>query len=82
VSKGSRRRPINPSIERKVFEDNWDRIFNKLNKDFGKTLESLTDYCEECDGTGKVIWYVGLDFEQEEEECDVCKGSGLNAKRD
>lgn len=64
-------------VERKVFEDNWDRIFNKLNKDFPKTLESLTD-CEECGGTGIVYWYVGLDLEQEEEECDVCKGSGIS----
>lgn len=27
MSKGSKRRPIDPKIERKVFEDNWDRIF-------------------------------------------------------
>lgn len=33
MSKGSRRRPIDPALERKVFEDNWDRIFNKDNKD-------------------------------------------------
>ena len=31
--KGSRRRPINPKLEKKVFEDNWDRIFNKDKKD-------------------------------------------------
>lgn len=28
MSKGSRQRPIDPNLERKVFEDNWDRIFN------------------------------------------------------
>ena len=33
VSKGSKRRPIDPNLERKVFEDNWDRIFNKNRKD-------------------------------------------------
>lgn len=33
MSKGSRRRPIDPTLERKVFEDNWDRIFNKDKKD-------------------------------------------------
>lgn len=27
--KGSKRRPVDPKLERKVFEDNWDRIFNK-----------------------------------------------------
>ena len=31
--KGSKRRPIDPKVERKVFEDNWDRIFNKDNQD-------------------------------------------------
>ena len=31
MSKGSKRRP--PKVERKVFEDNWDRIFNKEKKD-------------------------------------------------
>lgn len=31
--KGSKRRPIDPKLERKVFEDNWDRIFNKNKKD-------------------------------------------------
>ena len=31
--KGSKRRPIDPKLERKVFEDNWDRIFNKDKKD-------------------------------------------------
>ena len=31
--KGSKRRPIDPKVERKVFEDNWDRIFNKERKD-------------------------------------------------
>lgn len=49
-------------VERKVFEDNWDRIFKRK--------------CEECGGTGIVYWYVGLDLEEEAEECDVCKGSG------
>jgi hypothetical protein len=33
MSKGSARRPIDPKVERKVFEDNWDRIFNKERKD-------------------------------------------------
>ena len=33
MSKGSKRRPIDPKIERKVFEDNWDRIFNKDKQD-------------------------------------------------
>ena len=33
MSKGSRRRPIDPKLEKKVFEDNWDRIFNKNKKD-------------------------------------------------
>ena len=33
MSKGSRRRPLDPKLERKVFEDNWDRIFNKDKKD-------------------------------------------------
>lgn len=33
MSKGSKRRPIDPAVERKVFEDNWDRIFNKERKD-------------------------------------------------
>ena len=28
MSKGSKRRPIDPKIERKVFEDNWNRIFS------------------------------------------------------
>lgn len=31
--KGSKRRPIDPKVERKVFEDNWDRIFNKDKQD-------------------------------------------------
>ena len=34
MSKGSKRRPINPAIERQVFEDNWNRIFNKSKQDF------------------------------------------------
>ena len=29
AGKGSKRRPIDPKLERKVFEDNWDRIFKK-----------------------------------------------------
>ena len=33
MSKGSKRRPIDPKLERKVFEDNWDRIFNKNKAD-------------------------------------------------
>lgn len=33
MSKGSKRRPIDSRIERKVFEDNWDRIFNKDKQD-------------------------------------------------
>ena len=32
--------------------------------------------CEECGGTGIVYWYIGEDLEEEEEECDICKGSG------
>ena len=28
AGKGDKRRPIDPKLERKVFEDNWDRIFN------------------------------------------------------
>jgi len=31
--KGSKRRPIDPKLERRVFEDNWDRIFNRDRKD-------------------------------------------------
>ena len=32
AGKGSKRRPIDPKIERQVFEDNWNRIFNKNKK--------------------------------------------------
>ena len=32
MGKGSKRRPIYPKLERKVFEDNWDRIFNQKTK--------------------------------------------------
>jgi len=33
--------------------------------------------CDECGGDGVVYWYDSPEFEEEEEECDVCKGSGI-----
>ena len=39
-----------------------------------RTMKSIE--CEECGGTGIVYWYIGEDLEEEEEECDICKGSG------
>jgi len=40
--KGSKQRPIDPKLERKVFEDNWDRIFKK-GKDNGKENQNSTE---------------------------------------
>lgn len=35
--KGSSPRPF--SVDRKKFEDNWDRIFNKKNEELSNTIE-------------------------------------------
>jgi len=39
VSKGSRRRKT--EIERKVFEDNWDRIYGKVKKEGSRELNRV-----------------------------------------
>ena len=39
MSKGSRRRKA--EVERKVFEDNWDRIYGKVKKEGSRELNRL-----------------------------------------
>lgn len=62
AGKGDKRRPIDPKLERKVFEDNWDRIFNKKKdlwdhncKHNGKLSVAKGEACNWCgmkeDGT-------------------------------
>jgi len=43
MSKGSRRRKA--EVERKVFEDNWDRIYGKVKKEGSRELNRL-EYTE------------------------------------
>ena len=52
MSKGSRPRPI--EVERKVFEDNWDRIFNKMWSHYCKQEKGViyTGRGEECNWCG------------------------------
>ena len=44
MSKGSRLRPC--EVERKVFEDNWDRIYGKTNKEERSRESVRIEYTE------------------------------------
>ena len=54
MGKGSKPRPID--IERKVFEDNWDRIFNKASKEVREEVKSaVDDFNNQFDGVAEAL---------------------------
>ena len=62
AGKGSKARPF--AVDRKVYEDNWDRIFGKKDKDM---------WNHTCSVQGKIAIGVG-------EECSWCGAKEENVK--
>jgi hypothetical protein len=64
MSKGSRTRPL--SVTRKTFNDNWDRIFGKKEKNM--QVQANNDKIGSCgcgrSPTGKCIGWHGLNDQQ------------------